>query len=642
MFTTAKLETTGHRWLAELSNYNFTIQYRSGKKKGDADALSRQPEDNVITTVFPDVVKAICQTVLAERDESSFVTRQITTGTGDTTDNPTEDIIPDDVLAATALRSTDCHKAQSSDAHIKFVIDSLLNNNKPTTQQAKSKGVDSRYLADWDDYTFKNDVLFKLTEVDGEVSSRLVLPALLQDIIFKAYHDDLGHQGRDRTTSLLKQRFNWPGLHKFVKQKVRECGRCIRRKTAPVKAAQLVNITSSAPMDLVCIDYLSLERSKGGFENILVITDHFSRYAQAIPTRNQTARTTARALFENFFVHYGFPAKLHSDKAANFESKVIKKLCKVAGVLKTRTTPYHPMGNGMTERFNKTLLNMLGTLNEKQKSDWKAHVSTLTHAYNAAVHESTGFSPFFLMFGRHPRLSIDAVLGLGSSEERKSHFDYVDKLKVHLAEAYKKAIEETKHKGQKYKKYYDQDVRHSHLQIGDRIQGKHKLADLWESDIYVIKDKPMPDVPVYIVQKENSPSKPRTLHRNLLLPVMDLPISGGEDSENTTPKRQQPIVNEQVEYTDSSDSSSENEYSTDEETIRQLSPSKNCIPATRCTKEHFTRAPSPMISSSERHPLPRRGQRRRYRPQWMRSDEWKLDSRPYVTTVQPKDVVDHM
>lgn len=163
MFTTAKLDATGHRCLAELSNYNFTIQYRSGKKNGDADALSRQPEDNVITTVFPDVVKAICQTVLAERDDSCFVTRQITTGTGDTTDNPTEDIIPDDVLAATAQRSTDWHKAQSSEANIKIIIDSLLNSNKPTTQQDKSKGVNSRYLADWEDYTFKNDVLFKLT-----------------------------------------------------------------------------------------------------------------------------------------------------------------------------------------------------------------------------------------------------------------------------------------------------------------------------------------------------------------------------------------------------------------------------------------------------------------------------------------------
>ena len=182
-------------------------------------------------------------------------------------------------------------------------------------------------------------------------------------------------------------------MNQYIKERVQSCGRCIRRKTTPSKFAHLVNITTTAPMELVCIDYLSLERSKGGFENILVITDHFSRFAQAIPTRNQSAQTTAKALFENFFVHYGFPAKLHSDQGANFESKVIRKLCEIAGIQKTRTTPYHPMGNGMVERFNQTLMNMLGTLSEKQKSDWKAHVPSLTHAYNAAVHESTGFRP---------------------------------------------------------------------------------------------------------------------------------------------------------------------------------------------------------------------------------------------------------
>ena len=195
-------------------------------------------------------------------------------------------------------------------------------------------------------------------------------------------------------------------------------------------------IISTTPMELVCIDYLSLERSKGGFENILVITDHFSCYAQAIPTRNQTAATTAKALYENFFLHYEFPAKLHSDKGANFESKVIKKLCSIAGVLKTRTTPYHPMGNGMVERYNQTLLNMMGTLKERQKSDWKTFVPSLTLAYNATMHESTGFSPFYLMFGRHPRLAIDAFLGIGLSEEHKSHQDYVDRLKDRLQYAY--------------------------------------------------------------------------------------------------------------------------------------------------------------------------------------------------------------
>ena len=198
-------------------------------------------------------------------------------------------------------------------------------------------------------------------------------------------------------------------------EKVRQCTWCILHKTRPVPAAELVNITSSYPMELVCIDYLKLETSKGGYEDVLVITDHLTRYAQAIPTRNQTARTTARALFEHFFVHYGFPSRLHSDKVQNFESKVILHLCKVAGIKKSRTTPYHPMGYGQVKRFNQTLLQMLGTLEPPLKSDWKSYVSPLVHAYNATRHDSTEFSPFFLMFGRHPGLAVDAFFGLDNS-----------------------------------------------------------------------------------------------------------------------------------------------------------------------------------------------------------------------------------
>ena len=149
-----------------------------------------------------------------------------------------------------------------------------------------------------------------------------------------------------------------------------------------------------------------------GYQYVLVITDHYTRYAQAIPTKNMSAKTTADALFHNFIVHYGFPAKIHSDQGANFESQLIRELCKLTNITKSRTTPFHPQGNGMCERFNRSLMDMLGTLELSKKKDWKSYLAPVVHAYNAARHTSTKYTPFFLLFGREPRLPIDVVLGI--------------------------------------------------------------------------------------------------------------------------------------------------------------------------------------------------------------------------------------
>ena len=242
------------------------------------------------------------------------------------------------------------------------------------------------------------------------------------------------------------------------------------RKTKTGISAELVNIVSTMPMEIVWVDYLSLEKSKGGIENVLVITDHFIRYAQAYPTKNQTAKTTAEVLFDQFIVHYGFPARIHCDRGQTTESNLIQELCKIAGVAKSRTTPYHAMGNGQVERFNQTLLQMLGTLEEYQKSDWKAHVPTLVHAYNATIHDSTGYSPYFLMFGRHPRLAIDAFLGLTpDTMSAKKQTEYARKLNERLHFAYRTAEKAAKKSADKQKAYYDLKARHSRLKPGDRV-----------------------------------------------------------------------------------------------------------------------------------------------------------------------------
>ena len=200
---------------------------------------------------------------------------------------------------------------------------------------------------------------------------QLVVPKAYRARALVGCHDDVGHQGRMRTISLLRERFFWPGMQEEeATQYVVKCSRCLRRKTTP-QVVPLQPIYVTQPIELVHMDYLSLEPSKGNIENVLVITDHFTRYALAYPSKTQTAQATARIIWDNFICHYGFPEKFISDQGRNFESDLIKELCKIAGVKKLHTTPYHPQENGQCERFNSTLCNMLGTLSEEEKSDWK-------------------------------------------------------------------------------------------------------------------------------------------------------------------------------------------------------------------------------------------------------------------------------
>lgn len=146
----------------------------------------------------------------------------------------------------------------------------------------------------------------------------------------------------------------------------------------------------------------------------------------------------AKCLWDNFIVHYGFPERLHSDQGRDFESRTIKELCEIGGIQKVRTTPYHPRGN-LVERFNRTLLQMLGTLNDKDKTHWRDSVKPFVHAYNCTKHETTEFSPYELMFGRQPRLPINLAFSLPGHNQHKTHSQYVQDLKSRLEESYRVA-----------------------------------------------------------------------------------------------------------------------------------------------------------------------------------------------------------
>ena len=355
-----------------------------------------------------------------------------------------------------------------------------------------------------------------------------VVPESQWQLALEAIHDRMGHLGRDRCIAIAQPKIYWPCWRKDLNKHLKTCSRCVRAKAPHLpQCAPLCPIRSTQPMEIVCLDFLNLEKSKGGYDSILVVTDHFTKYAQAYPTRNQSAITTAKILEQHFIPTFGTPLRLHSDQGGSFEGKVIRELCKLWGVKKTRTTPYHPQGDGITERFNRTLIQMLRTLEPYQKADWKTHLASLVHAYNCTLHATTGFSPFFLLFGRHPRLPVDMLLGQEDQacSQPNTVPQYVKEAKDRIGKAYDEARIAMDEARKKQKRHYDESARGIALQVGDCVlvrnvglKGKHKLADKWRNDIYTITEMPYPDLPVFKVQKEGSREE-KVLHRNMLLPL---------------------------------------------------------------------------------------------------------------------------
>ena len=267
----------------------------------------------------------------------------------------------------------------------------------------------------------------------------------------------------------------------------RKCCPCLAFKARQPKAPH-ENIMATHPLELVHLDYLCLEPGKGLEENVLVITDHFTRYAQAYVTRTQMAQIMAKTLWDKFIVHYGLPKKILMDQGWSFESQLVADLCELMGAQKIWTSLYHLQTNGQCERFNSTLINMLGTLPKERKSEWKNHIGTLVHAYNCTQNSATGFSCYYLMFGRQPHLPVDVTLGLAPhtiTEPNTTKF--IQKLRECTKSAHEKAEAFQAKEALRHKCNYDRRSRAVALEAGHTVlvhvttfKGHHKIQDRWE------------------------------------------------------------------------------------------------------------------------------------------------------------------
>jgi hypothetical protein len=235
-----------------------------------------------------------------------------------------------------------------------------------------------------------------------------------------------------------------------------------------------------------------LEKSTSGHENVLIITDTFSKFTIAISCKDQKAKTVARVLVNEWFLKYGIPKRIHSDQGRSFENEIIKQLCNIYGVSKSKTTPYHPTGNSQCERYNRTMHDLLRTLEPEKKRKWHLYLPELTYMYNATPHSSTGYSPYFLFFGHHPRLPVDNLLDTDISNHDRNIDEWVSNHQQRLKEAKILANRQITLKASKRKARHDTKAKEASLRSGtkvlvrNRVIGRNKIQDTWNAVPYVV------------------------------------------------------------------------------------------------------------------------------------------------------------
>ena len=225
------------------------------------------------------------------------------------------------------------------------------------------------------DFEKRDHLLFINTTPPGNVGTILVfvIPVNRRQVAIDMCHWNAGHQGRDRTLSLMKGRFWWPGMATALCLAIQNCGRC-KQFEAKCQLPEMEPIVCTQPMELVHIDYVGMEvtvaaKEKPVVKNVLVVVDHFTRYVQAFVTKNHTARTTARVLYNNFFFRFSaFARSCCRIRELSFTGDVIAAMCKLLGIEKIRTTPYHPQTNGSAERVHQTLQRMIGKLDPEKNT----------------------------------------------------------------------------------------------------------------------------------------------------------------------------------------------------------------------------------------------------------------------------------
>ena len=483
IFSTANLDAAGQRWVAHLTSYNFTLEYQKGKDNTVADFLSCMDDhltegevqdylskipylgvkavlDNAITPLVDRAEQGVqpnpsCQEACWEGTLDARPVRLATTNVIYWKLEQKEDLVLYQVVK---------HQKASCETFKEALL--KVTDQKATTAYVKSK----------EQLIMKNGLLYRQSKQGPvkEIVFQFVVPQIHRTAALDGCHHEAVHQGQCRSLSLMQERFWWPGMAHNLRNHIKKCGRCRKFEAAP-PIAPLKPLTCSGPGELLHVDFTSIKETvpfqqEPVIRNVMVMQDHFSKYVVAYVVKDQTARTTAETLRSEYFRLFGTPAYLISDQGKAFTGHLITNLCELYGVQKLRTSPYHAQTNGQVERMNQTIIHMIGKLEQDKKACWSEHLPEMLAAYNGTRSAVTGYSPYFLLFGRKARMPVDYLFPTLHDSPHQTKMEVsVVAMQKRLKEAFAVARHLTSQEAAKQWCYYDCKAGAVALQPGDVV-----------------------------------------------------------------------------------------------------------------------------------------------------------------------------
>ena len=372
-------------------------------------------------------------------------------------------------------------------------------------------------------FYFKDGLLYRQYQ-GKDIVQQLVVPDKLIPTILKLAHDSpmSGHMGVARTKQRVTKHFYWPKVFTDVKLYCRSCDCCqkttYKNKTckAPVQSVPAM----STPFDKVSVDIIGpIEPcTDRGHRYILTLIDNATRWPEASPLKNIRAETVAEELF-NIFTRLGIPNKILSDNGTQFISSVMSELFRLLSIDHAKSSPYHAQSNGMVERLNGTLKQILKRVASDRPKDWDRFLPAVLFSYREVRQESTGFSPFELLFGHRPRGPMTLLHDILTEEQTDSStittFEYISNIKDRLRSACELGKQASDRASEKSKHWKNNKAKLRELKPNDEVllllpNNNNKLLMTWKGPYKVIRRTSVVD---YII---NIDGKEKLYHINML------------------------------------------------------------------------------------------------------------------------------